>query len=68
MPDQIGVVFCIYAVFKVKQGIFGAIGVREDCYSFAQRSLVGAFREVLRDVSNMTNAINTTERVPGLGT
>lgn len=59
MPDQIGVVFCIYAVFKVEQGIFGAIGVREDCYSFPQRSLAGALREVvLWDVSNMTNAIN----------
>lgn len=40
MPDQIGVVFCIYAVFKVKQGILGAIGVREDCYSFPKGRLL----------------------------
>lgn len=53
------VVFSMYPVFKVKQGIFGAIGVREDCYSFPQRSLAGAFREVvLRDVSNMADTIN----------
>lgn len=49
----------MYPVFKTKQGIFGAIGVREDCYSFPQRSLAGAFREiVLRDVSNMADAVN----------
>lgn len=58
-PDQSRVVFCTYAVFKVKQGIFGAFGVWEDCYLFPQRPPAGALRAVVpRDVSNMTDVIN----------
>jgi hypothetical protein len=59
MPNQRGVVFCMYAGFKINQGVFGAFGVREGCYSFPQRSPAAALREVvLRDVSNLTDPIN----------
>lgn len=60
----------MYAVFEVKQGIFGANGVRQDCYSFPQRPLASALRDVvLRDVSKHDRCHkHEIRRVLGLGT